>query len=97
MAAAPFALTGIGLLSTAPMLGIGFWKSRQKEKERLDAIAKAEKEISDTDKEMTEQQRRLEAILPQVDPILERLESSTKDTKSANSSRLASMSKCAPR
>lgn len=91
MAAAPFALTGIGLLATAPMLGVGFWKSRQRERERLDAIATAEKEISDTDREMTEQQRHLEAILPQVAPLLERLESATKDTKSANSSRLASI------
>ena len=91
MAAAPFALTGMGLLAAAPMLGIGFWKSRQRERERLEAIATAEKEISDTERKMTEQQRRLEAVLPQVAPILERLESTTKDTKSANSSRLASI------
>ena len=92
MAAAPFALTGIGLLAAAPMLGVGFWKSRQRERERLDAIRESTEKIERREAEMREHQSKLEAILPEISPAIEELASTATDTKSANDSRLASIS-----
>ena len=92
MAAAPFALTGIGLLAAAPVLGVGFWKSRQRERERLDAIRNSTEEIVEREAEMQEHRSKLEAILPEISPAIDELASTAKDAKSANDSRLASIS-----
>ena len=92
MAAAPFALTGIGLLAAAPVLGVGFWKSRQRERERLDAIRKSTKDIEGREAEMREHRKKLEAILPEISPAIDELASTAADAKLANDSRLASIS-----
>ena len=92
MAAAPFALTGIGLLAAAPALGLGFWRSRLKERERLDSIRKNTEEIELRETEMQNHRNRLESILPEVSPAIDELASSAADAKSANDSRLASIS-----
>ena len=92
MAAAPFALTGIGLLAAAPVLGVGFWKSRQRERERLDAIRNSTEGIEMREAEMQEHRSKLEAILPEISPAIDELASTAADAKSANDSRLASIS-----
>ena len=92
MAAAPFALTGIGLLAAAPVLGVGFWKSRQRERDRLDAIQQSTDEIEKREAEMQNHRSRLESILPEVSPAIDELASSAADAKSANDSRLATIS-----
>ena len=88
MAAAPFALTGIGLLAAAPVLGAGFWRSKKKERERLDDIQKGVKEIEGKEAKMQDHRSRLESILPQISPAINELASSATDAKSANDSRL---------
>ena len=92
MAAAPFALTGIGLLAATPALGLGFWKSKLKERERLDSIQKNTEEIELRETEMQNHRNRLESILPEISPAIDELASSAADTKSANDSRLATIS-----
>ena len=92
MAAAPFALTGIGLLAAAPVLGVGFWKSRQGERERLEAIRNSTQGIEGREAEMQEHRSKLEAILPEISPAIDELASTAADAKSANDSRLASIS-----
>ena len=91
-AAATFALTGIGLLAAAPVLGVGFWKSRQRERDRLDAIQQSTDEIEKREAEMQNHRSRLESILPEVAPAIDELASSAADAKSANDSRLATIS-----
>ena len=92
MVAAPFALTGIGLLAAAPVLGVGFWRSRQKERDRLDVIQRSTEEIEQREAEMQDHRTRLEAILPEISPAINQLASSAADAKSANDSRLATKS-----
>lgn len=89
MAAAPFALTGIGALAMAPVLGIGFLKSKRKEKERLDAISEQTAEINAAEREMNERQRHLESIIPQIAPAVDQLQTATVETKSADADRRA--------
>ena len=91
MAAAPFALTGIGLLAAAPMLGVGFWRSRQKERDRLEAIQNGLREIDEREADMQEHRSRLESILPEISPAIDELAASATDAKAANDTRLASM------
>ena len=92
MAAAPFALTGIGLLAAAPVLGVGFWKSRQRERDRLESIQQGIEEIDKREAEMQNHRSRLEPILPEISPAIDELSSSAADAKSANDSRLATIS-----
>ena len=92
MAAAPFALTGIGLLAAAPALGVGFWRSRLRERERLESIQTNTEEIELRETEMQNHRNRLESILPEVSPAIDELASSAADAKSANDLRLASIS-----
>lgn len=87
MAAAPFALTGIGALAMAPVLGIGFLKSKRKEKERLDAVSEKTTEIDTAEREMNERQRHLETVIPQIAPAVDRLQTATVETKSADATR----------
>ena len=92
MAAAPLALTGIGLLATAPVLGVDFWRTRQRERDRLDAIQESTDQIEQREAEMQNHRSRLETILPEISPAIDELASSASDAKSANDSRLATIS-----
>ena len=89
-AAAPFALTG--LLATATVLGADFWKSKQKERDRLDAIQQSTEEIEDREDEMQNHRNKLESILPEISPAIDELALSAADAKAANDSRLLTLS-----
>ena len=90
--AALVALTGTGLLAVAPVLGVDFWRSRQKERDRLDTIQQSTEEIEQREAEMQNHRNKLEAILPEISPAIDELASSAADAKSANDSRLATLS-----
>ena len=89
MAAAPIALTGIGLLATVP--GVGFWRSGQRERDRLDAIQNSLQGIDEREAEMQGDRSRLESILPEISPAIDELAASATDAKSTNDSRLSSI------
>ena len=90
-AAATFGLTGVGLLAAAPVLGEEFWRSRQRERERLEAIQNAIQEIDEREAEMQEHHSRLESILPEIAPAIDGLAASATEAKTANDSRLVSI------
>ena len=91
-AAGSFALTGFSALAKAQLLGVDFWKSRQRERERLDSIAQATEAIERREAEMQSHRSRLESILPEIAPAIDELASSAADAKTANDSRLATIS-----
>ena len=88
VAAAPFSLTGIGLLAATPVLGTDFWRSRQRERERLEAIQTEMEKIEEREAEMQDHRSRLESVLPEISPAIDELASSATDAKTANDSRL---------
>ena len=89
-AAAPFALPG--LLATATLLGVDFWKSKQKERDRLDTIQQSTDDIEQREAEMQNHRNKLESILPEISPAIDELALSATDAKSANDSRLLTLS-----
>ena len=89
-AAALFALSG--LLATAALLGVDFWKSKQKERDRLDTIQQSTDDIEQREAEMQSHRNKLESILPEISPAIDELALSATDAKSANDSRLLTLS-----
>ena len=89
-AAAPFVLSG--LLATATLLGVDFWKSKQKERDRLDTIQQSTDDIEQREAEMQNHRNKLESILPEISPAIDELALSATDAKSANDSRLLTLS-----
>ena len=87
-----FALTGFSALAAASFLEVEFWKVRQRERERLDSLAQATEVIERREAEMQNHRNRLESILPEIAPAIDELASSAVDAKSANDSRLATIS-----
>ena len=90
-AADSFVLNGICALEAAPVLGMDFWKSRQRERERLESIQQGTDAIERREAEMQDHQSQLEANLPNISPVIDQLEASVTETKSANDSRLLSI------
>ena len=90
-AADSFVLNGIRALEIAPVLGMDFWKSRQRERERLESIQQGTDAIEKREAEMQDHQSQLEANLPNISPVIDQLEASVTETKSANDSRLLSI------
>ena len=86
-----FVLKGIGAVEAAPVLGIDFWKSRQRERERLESIKQGTVAIEQREAEMQDHQSKLEANLANISPVIDQLEESARETKSANDSRLLSI------
>ena len=91
-AAASFGVTGFNALTTVQFLNVDFFKTRQRERERLDSISQATEAIDQREAEMQNHRNRLESILPEISPVIDELASSAVDAKSANDSRLASIS-----
>ena len=92
-AAESFVLNGISALEAAPVLGIDFWKSRQRERERLESIQQGTDAIERREAEMQDHQSQLEENLPNISPVIDQLETSVTETKSANDSRLLSIAR----
>ena len=90
IAAAPFTLTAI---AAVPILAIGFWKSRQKEKERLAAIHAATAEINQRERDIKAHRPHLESILNQINPALDQIQSITAATRQANENRRTSITR----
>ena len=90
--AVAFSVTGFGALESAQFLSVDFFRSRQRERERLEAIEQATAAIGDREGEMQQHRSRLESILPEISPAIDELATSAVDAKSANDTRLASIS-----
>ena len=90
--AIPFTATGFAPLEAAQFLTVDFFKSRQRERERLESIEQATKAIDKREADMQQHRNRLESILPEISPAIDELASSAIDAKTANDSRLASIS-----
>ena len=90
--AVAFAVTGFSALETAQFLSVDFFRSRQRERERLESIEQATAAIGQREGEMQQHRNRLESILPEISPAIDELASSAVDAKSANDTRLASIS-----
>ena len=90
--AVAFAVTGFSALESAQFLSVDFFRSRQRERERLESIEQATEAIERREAEMQQHRNRLESILPEISPAIDELASSAVDAKSANDSRLSSIS-----
>ena len=92
--AVAFAVTGFSALEAGQFLSVDFFRSRQRERERerLESIEQATEAIERREAEMQQHRNRLESILPEISPAIDELASSAVDAKSANDSRLASIS-----
>ena len=90
--AVAFAVTGFSALESARFLSVDFFKSRQRERERLESLEQATEAIEQREVEMQQHRNRLESILPEISPAIDELASSAVDAKSANDSRLTSIS-----
>ena len=90
--AVAFAVTGFSALEAAQFLSVEFFRSRQRERERLESIEQAAGAIKQRESEMQQHRNRLESILPEISPAIDELASSAVDAKSANDTRLASIS-----
>ena len=90
--AVAFGVTGFSALEAAQFLTVDFFRSRQRERERLESIEQAAEAIGQRESEMQQHRNRLESILPEISPAIDELASSAVDAKSANDSRLASIS-----
>ncbi len=90
--AVAFSVTGFGALETAHFLSVDFFRLRQRERERLESIEQATEAVGEREGEMQQHRSRMDSSLPEISPAIDELASSAVDAKSANDTRLASIS-----
>ena len=90
--AVAFAVTGFSAMESAQFLTVDFFRTRQRERERLESIEQAFEAIEQRGAEIMQHRDRLEFILPEVSPAIDELAPSAVEAKSANDLRLASIS-----
>ena len=87
VAAPPFTIVALGIAAVTTPLSV--WKAKQREKEQLNEIASNVQVIDERESAMDTQRRHLEPIIQQIAPILDRLQTATTETKSADATRRA--------
>ena len=87
IAAPPFAIVSIGIAAVTAPLSV--WEAKRREKEQLDEIASNIQVIEEHERAMNIQRRHLESIIPQIAPAVDRLQTATVETKSADATRQA--------